>query len=140
MTQVQIDLSERERDFLVTCLKCWGGADHCTEELAVAMGFESVADLFDQIARIVPAIKSNAALSRLDWERTLVASEIAFGNTLFGVAWDWPAVGRIELAEAFALLESIRRAFDKALRDVEWPGIGTRPPLDSLGRLIRPDR
>lgn len=48
---IQIDLEPEERALLSRGLNEWAGPGRCTEELAVAMGFEGVADLHTQIGR-----------------------------------------------------------------------------------------
>ena len=61
------DLNDAERQLLRRGITEWGGPARCTEEMAVAMGFQSVRDLFDSKDRLVESIESGTALTALDW-------------------------------------------------------------------------
>jgi len=56
------DLNDAERRFLQWGVIEWGGPAKCTDEMAVAMGFQSVQDLFDSRDRLVDSIESKTAL------------------------------------------------------------------------------
>ena len=75
---IQFRLTDEERRVLRAGLGEWGGPAHCTEELAQAMGFRGIRDLFDDGHRIAVAIVDGLHLSRTDWTRALLATEIVF--------------------------------------------------------------
>ncbi len=85
-----IELSDEERELLIRGLGEWGGPARCTEALAVAMDFESVADLLSSAARISRALVAREPLPRADWWRALLATEIAFASDIFGSGVEWP--------------------------------------------------
>ena len=50
---IETDLTDQERFVLNRGLVEWGGPAHCTEAMARAMGFQSVANLLEEGDRIV---------------------------------------------------------------------------------------
>ena len=89
---VNFDLSADEREFLREGLSQWGGPAGCTEELAVAMGFESARDLLSETKRLVVAVSTGTPMSGRDWARTLVSTEIDFASDVFGAGVEWETV------------------------------------------------
>jgi hypothetical protein len=78
---VAVDLTADERYVLRRGLGEWGGPAHATEEMARAMGFLGVRDLLSGDGRMLrDAVDRNAPLSRTDWRRALLATEIAFAG------------------------------------------------------------
>src|SRR6266571_490203 len=67
---VNFDLSADEREFLREALSQWDGPAGCTEELAVAMGVDSVHDLLSETKRLVVAVSTGTPMSARDWART----------------------------------------------------------------------
>ena len=86
---VPMDLDDQERAVLVRGMVEWGGPARCTEELARAMGFLSLADFDAQRSRLVAALESGEPLSPRDWRRTLLATEIVFASDVVGSGVDW---------------------------------------------------
>lgn len=74
------DLDDRERRLLRWGIIEWGGPARCTEEMAVAMGFRDVQDLFDSTGRLADSIDSGGPLTAIDWLRVLLATEIVFAS------------------------------------------------------------
>jgi hypothetical protein len=109
------DLSEFEREVLCWGLIEWGGPARCTDEMAVAMGFASVQDLFDHGARLRTAIATRFPLTASDWLRVLLATEIVFASNCVGSGLDWPITSGYSDDESFAALRSIQR---------KLPGLG----------------
>jgi hypothetical protein len=136
MKLISIDLSQREQLFLSQGLTTWGGPASCTEELAVAMGFSSVANLLDEGARLSDALRAGAPLSRLDWERTLMATEIVLSCTLLGAQGDWSIVTPFREPETRQLLAEIRPKLVRAIFLQPWAGIGTAPAKDERGGVV----
>ena len=99
---VNFDLSGDEREFLREGLSQWGGPAGCTEELAVAMGFESARDLLSETKRLVVAVSTGTPMSARDWARTLVCAKIDFVSDVLGAGVEW------ETVTAFSDTDSLR--------------------------------
>ncbi len=123
---VQLRLTREERELLRAGLLEWGGPARCTDELAVAMGFGSVTDLFDQGERIADGIAAGLPQTRTDWTRALLATEIVFVSDVVGSGWDW------EITTGFSdasTLDTLRRLQHKIVTGgVVGTVFGTRPP------------
>ena len=87
---VSVELDPDDIDLLCDGLSEWGGAAHCTDEMAVGMGFLDVDDLLAESHRLQTALQRRAALTPRDWARALVATEIVFASAVFGSGDDWP--------------------------------------------------
>ena len=111
----QIDLDDQERQLLISGLNQWGGPAYCTEEMAYAMGFDSIKDINVQAKRLFPAIRNGMPLSRLDWDRTLLATEIAFASSVIGAAGDWSIVTGVSDGDTLALLRQVQRKLNRGL-------------------------
>ncbi len=114
---IEVDLSDEERRFLIQGLFQWGGPAACTDALACAMGFDSVEDLHEQGSRMVGALRSGQSMSRFDWQRILVATEIDFISDAFGAGVDWPTVAGFGDEESLALLRGLQRRLAGQFRD-----------------------
>lgn len=60
---VAVDLQAVEREMLATGLIEWGGPAHCTDALAMAMGFASCADIEAQGSYLIPLLRRGSALT-----------------------------------------------------------------------------
>ena len=103
------DLSDEERRLLRSGLSEWGGPARCTEEMAVAMGFCSVQDLFDSAKRLRSAILSGEPLAASDWLRVLLATEIVFASNTIGSGLGWSITTGMSDNESLTLLRSVQR-------------------------------
>lgn len=122
-----IELDEGER-FLLRCgLNEWGGPSQCTEEMAHAMGFDSVAALFRESDRLIPAIESGQPLSALDWCRAVLATEIVFASNLMGSGHDWMFTTGLSDEESLNLLRKVQRKMPRDVYATIGNGLGTRP-------------
>ena len=122
---IQLRLSEEERALLRAGLTEWGGPARCTEEFAVAMGFECVADLFASGDRIGDAIAAGFPLSRTDWTRALLATEVVFASNVVGSGWDWQTTTGFEDESTLRMLRSLQRRM--VTGGVIGEAFGTRP-------------
>ena len=109
------DFDDAERRLLRWGAIEWGGPARCTDEMAVAMGFQSVQDLFDSTDRLTDAIESGTPLTAMDWLRILLATEIVFSSNTIGSGLDWSMTSGFTDEESLALLRSVQR---------KLPGIG----------------
>ena len=88
---IAIELTADERRLLSAGLIEWSGPARCTDSFARAMGFADVEDLFLQSKRLVPALRDGQPLSRRDWTRALLATEVVFVSDVVGSGSDWQA-------------------------------------------------
>jgi hypothetical protein len=123
---IEIELDDTERFVLRWGLIDWGGPARCTEEMAVAMGFRDVSDLFPASDRLTAAIATGAGLSRLDWARALLATEICFASDVLGSGLDWQATSGLSETDTLTTLRRIQRKLSGVLR-VVGDGLGTLP-------------
>jgi len=106
---IEITLTDKERRILLAGLLEWGGPAHPTEELAAAMGFKSVEDLLSQRDRLAQALVRKEPLTRLDWGRTLLATELAFVSDLIGSGVEWSTTTGLSDPESMKLLRAVQR-------------------------------
>jgi hypothetical protein len=106
---VEIPLTDEERRLLRAGLAEWGGPAHCTEEFAVAMGFKDVEDLISQRDRLSQALANGESLSRADWARTLLATELAFVSDLIGSGVEWSTTTGFADVDTIRLLRGVQR-------------------------------
>ncbi|MFK0113870.1 hypothetical protein [Streptomyces sp. NPDC091217] len=116
-------LTEHEVKLLTRALLEWGGPAHCSDQLAVGMGFADVQDLFDQCQRLRNALGEDAPLGAADWARTLLATEIVFVSDLAGSGVEWSTTTGHDDAATIRMLRVIQR---KLARTVS-PYYGKRP-------------
>lgn len=107
-TPIQLRLTEDERNLLRFGLLEWGGPTNATEELAIAMGFASLADLYTQSKPIADGIKAGQPQTRTDWTRALLATEIVFASNVVGSGRDWNITTGIADSAALDLLRAIQ--------------------------------
>ena len=102
------DLTDEERRLLWSGLSEWGGPARCTDEMAVAMGFRNVQDLFDSGKRLRSAINSGEPLAASDWLRVLLATEIVFASNTIGSGRDWSITTGLSDEDSLLMLRSIQ--------------------------------
>jgi hypothetical protein len=105
---VSIPLEDGEVLLLRSGVSEWGGPAHCSNELAVAMGFASVADLLVEGQRLWRSLGRREPLSRRDWARVLVATEFAFASVVFGSGSDWPITTALSDDQSIRLLRQVQ--------------------------------
>lgn len=122
---IQLRLSDDERAVLSAGLLEWGGPARCTEELAVAMGFRGVEDLFTQGDQIREAIAAGTPLSRTDWTRALLATEVVFISNVVGSGHDWQTTTGLSDTRTLELIRALQRHL--VTGGVVGEAFGTRP-------------
>lgn len=125
--RVNFDLTDEERFVLRWGIHEWSGPARCTEELACAMGFESVQDLLANSNRLRAAVHSGEPLSRTDWCRLVLATEIVFASGVVGSGGDWRYTVGIDDTTTIRILRSLQRKVVRELRPHLGIGFGTRP-------------
>ena len=108
-TRVEVDLADEERGLLWRGLLEWGGPARCTEAMAVAMGFEGISGLLNQGQQIAEELRDGRALTRKDWRRALLATEVAFASNVVGSGLDWLTTTGLNDEETLRTLRSVQR-------------------------------
>ena len=90
---IQIQLNDTERTVLRGGLVEWSGPCRCSEELAVAMDFKSLSDFELQRHHLIEAIEAGHPLSRRDWRRVLLVTEISLMWNVVGSGLDVEVYG-----------------------------------------------
>jgi hypothetical protein len=124
---IEFALDDSERRLLRWGLADWGGPARCTEEMAVAMGFRSIDDLFMEGDRLSATLERAEAMTRFDWCRVLLATEIVFASNLVGSGWDWSITSGVSDAESLVTLRRIQLKLTREVRGLIGNGLGTRP-------------
>jgi hypothetical protein len=110
------DLTDEERYVLSRGLAEWGGPAHCTDALAAAMDFDNAAALLVEARRLRPLIRSGQPLSRRDWRRALIATEIVFASDVFGSGGDWSTTTGFSDEDTIRILRSLQRKIARSVR------------------------
>ncbi|MFE5502875.1 hypothetical protein ACFQ73_09980 [Amycolatopsis japonica] len=114
---VSVELPDDEREVLRRGLAEWGGPASCTEALAAAMGFRSVADLLEDGRRLRTALAARKPLSPQDWRRVMAATEIVFASDVFGSGLDWSITTGFSDEQTIKILRRLQRTIGRALYD-----------------------
>ncbi|WP_409464828.1 hypothetical protein [Amycolatopsis sp. GA6-003] len=112
---VSVELADDEREVLRRGLAEWGGPASCTEALAVAMGFRSVADLLEDGRRLRTALAASEPLSPQDWRRVVAATEIVFASDVFGSGLDWSITTGFSDEQTINILRRLQRTIGRTL-------------------------
>ncbi|GAB3572115.1 hypothetical protein GCM10027405_38730 [Arthrobacter alkaliphilus] len=107
--KVEVNLTDEERKVLWRGLLEWGGPAQCTEAMALAMGFRGVTDLLDEGKRIADDLRAGRALTKSDWRRALLATEIVFASDVLGSGIDWSITTGMDDCETVTILRSLQR-------------------------------
>ena len=106
---IAISLREDERAVLMCGLLEWGGPAHCTDALAFAMDFGTVDELLSVGIRLRDQVSQGKAMSRFDWRRTLLATEIVFASDVVGSGVDWESTTGRSDEDTIGILRSLQR-------------------------------
>lgn len=105
---VAVELSDEQRQVLIGGLRQWGGPAHCTEPMAIAMGWDGVADLHHQGRRLCDALAEDRPLTMRDWTRVLLATEIVFVSDIVGAGTEWQAVTGLDDDRTLEVLRALQ--------------------------------
>jgi hypothetical protein len=132
---IAIDLTERERKFIVGGLREWHGSASWVPLPIEALGMSDW-DEFDALTdRLRAAVGRGEPLTELDWARVLFLSEVIWGSSLVGAALDFEIVTGFSDAEAIAVLRSLQRKIGNWRRaKLLFPGRGRPRDLEELER------
>jgi hypothetical protein len=107
--RVAFDLTKEERELLFRGFLEWGGPAYPNDAMAVAIGFRNVDELLEEGLQIGEDIRSGRALTKRDWRRALLATEIVFASSVVGSGLDWSITTGFQDDETIAMLRSIQR-------------------------------
>jgi hypothetical protein len=124
---VEFELTAEERFLLSRGLAEWGGPAYCTDALAVAMGFDSVADLAVQSDRLLRSLDAREPLSRWDWTRVLLATEIVFVSDVVGSGVEWETTTGLADARSLEVLRDLQRKLVGGLIPIGPRGVWKQP-------------
>jgi hypothetical protein len=132
---ITIDLTERERKFIVGGLREWHGSASWVPLPIEALGMSDW-DEFDALTdRLRAAVGRGEPLADLDWARVLFLAETIWASSLVGAAQDFELVTGFSDAEAIAVLRSLQRKISNADRaDLLFPGRGRPRPIEEWKR------
>ena len=107
---VAVDLPDEQRDLMITALLEWGGPARPTDTIARAMGFASAEAICREGERLRSALRRRQAMSKRDWARALVATEIVFASSYYGAAGDWEVITGWSDERTLPLLRNLQRS------------------------------
>lgn len=110
---VDLPITDVQRAILRRALLQWGGPATCSEELARAMGFRSVADLGAATRRLLAALRDGRPLPPADWVRLLLSAEIVVMSDVVGAGRDWAIVTGLSDAETLVALRGLQRQISR---------------------------
>src|ERR1700716_3480223 len=123
----QLLRADKEVQLLRKGLMEWSGPARCTEEFAVAMGFNSAADLPVHCREIRAALVAEESLEPMDWARALLATEFAFASDVVGSGYEWSTTTGWTDEVTVKTLRSIQRKLVRTVAPLVGDGLGTRP-------------
>jgi hypothetical protein len=106
---VALGFSRDEQRFIVEGLKHWGGPADPQPESAVLAGFDGVQQMYASTERLRRSLEGGEPLSRRDWRRIMILTELIFASDTFGAGVEWETVtGRDEVTD-LRLLRRVQR-------------------------------
>ena len=105
---ISVKLSDEERLLLASGLLEWVGPAHCSDAMAVALGFDGVEHLLVEGDRISKDLSKRLPLSRRDWTRALLATEVAFASDVVGSGRDWEITTGLDDRSTIQVLRSVQ--------------------------------
>ncbi|MFE4651373.1 hypothetical protein OH781_24390 [Streptomyces sp. NBC_01550] len=126
-TAEQLTLTDEETRLLQQGLVEWSGPARCTEEFAVAMGFDDTDDLNRRGDRIRTALAAKEPLEPMDWARALLATELAFASEVVGSGYEWSTTTGWSDDVTVKILRSTQLKLIRTVSPLVGRGLGTRP-------------
>jgi hypothetical protein len=113
---VSVDLTQAEFHLLRAGLSEWGGPATPTDYLARLLGSAGLEDLDADLRRLRQALAKGPRLSRADWRRVLLATEIVFISDVVGSGRDWSITTGMADDESLWRLRSIQKKLASVIR------------------------
>ena len=98
-----LDVTEEERDVLLTCLSGWGG--HAM--VAPMVGVPPDTPLHRYAVRLYDVVNDDEPISELDLIRAVLLTELCWGSAVLGAGIDFPVIGNDE--KALPAIRSLQR-------------------------------
>ena len=89
-------------------------------------GVRGVDDLLVQVERIGDSLRARQPLSRLDWLRALLATEVCFVSNIVGPGLDSHITSGVSNEETIRLLRSVQRRLTREVYGLVGGALGTR--------------
>jgi hypothetical protein len=100
--------------------------------MVLAMGFVQLDAFGQDTIDLRRALECRAPLSRRDWQKILIATEIVFASDVVGAGLDWPIVTGFRGDQTIALLRGLQRQMPRWRRsrrfDLDDGSITIRDP------------
>jgi hypothetical protein len=106
---VDVGLNAEEVQLMVEGFAHWFGPAHPEPESAQLAGFSTAEDMADGVARLRDALRAGAAITRRDWKRALIATELIFASDAFGAGVEWEIVTGRDEVQDLGILREIQR-------------------------------
>jgi hypothetical protein len=107
--RVSVDLPDDQRELVIRALIEWGGPTRPTDRIARAMGFADREAIHREGDRLRAALTTREPMTKRDWARALVATEVVFASAYYGAAGDWEAVTGWSDGESLVVLRALQR-------------------------------
>ncbi len=107
---IGVELSAELRRLLREGLHQIGGPTRPTDALARVMGFDDVTSMYVEAGRIRASLLAGEPMTRLDWRRALVTTEIAFASSYYGAAMEWEDLAPWNDQQTIGLLRELQYA------------------------------
>ncbi len=105
---VTLGLTDDEWFLLDRGLVEWSGPARPTDAMAAAMGFVSLELFRRDRERLRGAIERREPLTRWDWARVLLATEIVFSSSIVGSGTDWDTSTGLDDVGSFMTLRRLQ--------------------------------
>lgn len=107
----------------------WGGPAWCTEEYALAMGFETFERLCSNCVELSRKLESDEPLESVEWARSLLAAEVVFVSTVMGSGLDWRTTTGLSDEWTLKSIRKVQRKLSKIIVPITFSEIGTKPSM-----------
>jgi hypothetical protein len=96
----ELDLTRDELCFIADGLGQWGGPARPEPEVAALAGFDGVQEMYAAVEQLRLSLDERKPLSRRDWHRLLILTELIFASDTFGAGYEWQTVtGRDDVTD-----------------------------------------
>lgn len=106
---IDVGLNREEVEFMIVGFGQWYGPARPEAVSAQLVGYDTTDEMADGISHLRDALRAGAALSRRDWKRVLIATELIFGSDAFGAGVEWKIVTARDEVRDLRLLREIQR-------------------------------
>ena len=106
---VALDLSDDEWNLLREGVLQLGGPTALDDAVSRAIGYRDTADLRAHRSSLLAEVKARRPLSRRDWRRLQIATEITFASQYYGAGSDWEICSTLDDATTIKLLRQVQR-------------------------------